>query len=445
MALLEPKDFEDLEIGAKHNPMDIPFPNGTIRSKDLLIPLDKVIGGQKNAGNGWTMLMECLAVGRSISLPACAVGSAKLTTNYVGAYSIYRKQFKTMLADMEGVQSKLANIGSETLKITSIQYLTNSILDSGLKPSVIGAMMKYETTERARTVVNDGMDVVAGSGICKGPRNVLGNAYQAIPVGITVEGSNILTKNLIIFGQGLMKSHPYLYNIIHSIEKEDEIMFKNNLKGIIGNSLSNLGNSLFYKLYGNTMFLLKKEDMLVNKFVCNFAVTANMILLMGTKFKTNEFTSGRMAEIMGSLYIIHALDWFNHHHQNKLHDLVKYAKYQEFQKIQDNLNQISNNYPLFGIKQVLTFLNKDTILNDQFKISDKMTQKASNTITKNMESRAILSENIFMNDRMQTMNNHLEDILQYQSSKESNMYPKESNLLDRLIHEMTMVDEFNKK
>ena len=445
LALLEPKDFEDLEIGSKHNPMDIPFPNGTIRSKDLFIPVDKIIGGQKNAGNGWTMLMECLAVGRSISLPACAVGSAKLTTNYVGAYSIYRKQFKTMLADMEGVQSKLANIGSETLKITSIQYLTNSILDSGLKPSVIGAMMKYETTERARTVVNDGMDVVAGSGICKGPRNVLGNAYQAIPVGITVEGSNTLTKNLIIFGQGLMKSHPYLYNIIHSIEKEDESMFKNNLKGIIGNSISNLGNSLFYKLYGNTMFLTKKEDMLVNKFVCNFAVTANMILLMGTKFKTNEFTSGRMAEIMGSLYIIHALDWFNHHHQNKLDDLVKYGKYQEFQKIQDNLNQISNNYPLFGIKQVLTFLNKDTFLNQQFNISDKMTQKASNSITKNMEVRAILSENIFMNDRLQTMNNHLEEILQYQSTKESNMYPKESNLLDKLIHEMTMVDEFDKK
>ena len=197
LALLDPNTM-DFEIGSRHNPMDVPFPNGTIVANNLEIPIDSLIGGEENAGNGWKMLMECLAVGRSISLPACAVGSAKLTLNYAGAYSVYRKQFKTMLADMEGVQDKLSSIASETLKLTSIQYLTNSILDNGEKPSVISALMKYETTERARDVVNHGMDIVAGAGICKGPKNILGNAYQAIPVGITVEGSNTLTKNLIV-------------------------------------------------------------------------------------------------------------------------------------------------------------------------------------------------------------------------------------------------------
>ena len=438
LALLEPS-LMDFEIGLRHNPMDVPFPNGIIRSKDLIIPLESIIGGEKNAGNGWKMLMECLAVGRSISLPACAVGSAKLTSNYVGAYSIYRKQFNTMIADMEGVQMKLANIGSETLKITSIQYLTNSILDNGHKPSVIGALMKYETTERSRIVVNEGMDVVAGSGICKGPNNILGNIYQTIPIGITVEGSNTLTKSLIIFGQGLMKSHPYLYNLVHSIETNNEKDFKNNLHGIVKNSIQNLSKSFYYKFYGNTMFLFKNEDILVDKFITNFAITSNIILLMGSRFKTNEMTSGRMAEIMGSLYIIRALDWFNDNNKNSLHDLVKYAKYQEYEKIQRNLNDISNNYPINGLKQILQIINKETFLNKQFKITDKMIQNASNSITKNMEVRSILSENIFLNDKLKIMNDNLDDVLTCHQNK-----TEPSFRLNTLINEITKVDEFTK-
>lgn len=438
LAFLEPS-IMDFEIGSSHNPMDIPFPNGTIVAKNLIIPIESIIGGEKNAGNGWTMLMECLAVGRSISLPACAVGNAKLTMNYVGAYSVYRKQFNTMLANMEGVQIKLANIGSETIKITAMQYLTNSILDSGYKPSVIGAIMKYETTERARIVVNDGMDIVAGSGICKGPNNILGNIYQTIPIGITVEGSNTLTKSLIIFGQGLMKSHPYLYNLVQSIENNNVVEFKKNLHGIINNSVSNLFNSIYYKFYGNTMFLLKNEDILVDKFITNFAITSNIILLMGTKFKTNEMTSGRMAEIMGSLYIIRALDWFNENNKNSLHDLVKYAKYQEYEKIQRNLNDISLNYPIIGLRQLLQIINKETLLNKQFKITDKMIQNASNSITKNIDVRTILSENIFMNDKLKVMNDNLNEVLLNEKNKSSS-----SNRLNIIIDQITKVDEFKK-
>jgi acyl-CoA dehydrogenase len=438
LAFLEPL-IMDFEIGSSHNPMDVPFPNGTIRAKNLIIPIESIIGGEKNAGNGWTMLMECLAVGRSISLPACAVGNAKLTMNYVGAYSVYRKQFNTMLANMEGVQIKLANIGSETIKITAMQYLTNSILDSGYKPSVIGAIMKYETTERARIVVNDGMDIVAGSGICKGPNNILGNIYQTIPIGITVEGSNTLTKSLIIFGQGLMKSHPYLYNLVQSIENNNVVEFKTNLHGIIHNSVSNLLNSIYYKFYGNTMFLFKNEDALVDKFITNFAITSNIILLMGTKFKTNEMTSGRMAEIMGSLYIIRALDWFNENNKNSLHDLVKYAKYQEYEKIQRNFNDISLNYPIIGLRQLLQIINKETLLNKQFKITDKMIQNASNSITKNIDVRTILSENIFMNNKLKVMNDNLNEVLLNEKNKSSS-----SKRLNIIIDQITKVDEFNK-
>jgi len=437
LALIEPDKME-IDNTNVHNPMDVPFPNGTLKTKDLIIPMESIIGGEQNVGNGWKMLMECLAVGRSISLPSCAVASAKVTTNYVGAYSIYRRQFKTMLADMEGVQIKLATIGSETLKITSIQYLTNSVLDSGLKPSVISAIMKYETTERSRDIVNHGMDIVAGAGICKGPRNILGNAYQAIPVGVTVEGSNTLTKNLIIFGQGLMKSHPYLYNIVESIENDNLNDFKSNLNGIVTSSISNIMKSFYYKLYCNLALFSKNEEVIENKFMTNFAITSNLILLLGTRFKTNEYTSGRMADIMGSLYIINAMEWFNENNGKKLSGMVKYAKYEEYAKIQKNLKDISDNYPIIGIKQLLKFINNETYMNRNFKISDKMISEVSDSITKDLEIRELLSENIFMNDRLKLMNDNLEKVKNYHYSK------KEDTKLELLVDEITKVDEFKK-
>ena len=168
----------------------------------------------------------------------------------------------------------------------------------------------------------------------------------------------------------------------------------------------------------------------------NFAITSNLILLLGTKFKTNEFTSGRMADVMGSLYIIKSLDWFNSNNNNKLNDLVKYAKYEEYNKIQKNMIDISDNYPIFGIKQLLQFINSETFMNKNFKISDKMIKKASDSITKNIEIRDILSENIYMNNRLILMNSRLESILNYQYSKERN------GKLELLIDEITKVDEF---
>lgn len=382
--------------------------------------------------------MECLAVGRSISLPACAVGTAKLTTNYVGAYSVYRKQFKTMLADMEGVQEKLGKIATETLKLTSIQYLTNSILDSGEKPSVISALMKYETTERARDVVNHGMDIVAGAGICKGPRNILGNAYQAIPVGITVEGSNTLTKNLIIFGQGLMKSHPYLYNIVQSIENNNLNEFKSNLNGMISHSVSTVFSGIYYNLLTNLMFFSKDQELLEKKYMNNFALTANLVLLMGKKFKSNELMSGKMAEVIGSLYIIQAMDWYNESNNNELDELVKHARFEEYKKIQNNLKNVSDNYSIPLFKQLLQFVNSESYMERNFKITDKMIINSSNMITKNEKVRTILSENIYMSPRLQMMNDNLQKILDYQYKKESD--PK----LDIIIDEVTKVDVFEK-
>jgi acyl-CoA dehydrogenase len=429
-------DRKSLNIGDCHNPMGVPFKNGTIKAHDVVLPIDSIIGGEIQAGNGWKMLMECLAVGRAISLPACAVGSAKLTTNYVGAYSVYRKQFKTMLADMEGVQEKLSSVASETVKITSMQYLTNSILDNYEKPSVISALMKYETTERARKVVNNGMDIVAGAGICKGPRNYLANIYQATPIGITVEGSNILTKNLIIFGQGLMKSHPYLYNIVQSIENSDEKLFETQLKNIIFHSIKNYGKSLYYQTYSNLMIMSNDENILQNKYTANFAITSNLILLLGKKFKTSEFISGRMAEILGSLYILNSLDWF-HHHNPCLKDIIKVAKYEEFQKIQNNFDNILNNYPIYPVKLLMKPILGKPFNSSNFNVTDVMIKKSSDAITKNIEVRKLLSENIYMNERLTLMNDKLEEVLKYQNSGLHN-----NEELNSLIDEVITVDSF---
>lgn len=204
----------EVSTGSFHRPMDVPFPNGTIHADGVEIPMSYIIGGEQRAGDGWRMLMECLAVGRAVSLPACAVGNAKLASLYVGSYAVFRTQFRKMIGDMEGVQEKLAIMATETLKLTAMQHMTNSLLDHGHKPSVISAIIKYESTERSRKILLAGMDIVAGAGICKGPRNLLANMYQSMPIGITVEGSNTLTRSLIIFGQGLIRSHPYLKDMI---------------------------------------------------------------------------------------------------------------------------------------------------------------------------------------------------------------------------------------
>ena len=439
LALLEPKKA-GLITGPRHNPMDVPFPNGTIEANDLDIPLESIIGGEKNAGNGWKMLMECLAVGRSISLPACAIGSAKLSLNYAGAYSIYRKQFKTMLADMEGVQDKLAKVASETFKITSIQYLTNAILDAGEKPSVISAIMKYETTERARDVVNHSMDIVAGAGICKGPNNILGNSYQAIPVGITVEGSNTLTKNLIIFGQGLMKSHPYLFNVVNSIQENNEKEFKDNLNGMVSSTIQHILNSIYYKLITNIMFLSHDQDMIEKKYINNFALTSNLVLLMGKKFKSNEFTSGRNAEILGSMYMIEAMDWFNHHHEGKFDKLVKFAKFEEYQKIQNNFEMISDNYPIALIRHFLRCIHKKSMMEKNMRINDELIKDVSNIISKNNELRKILSENSFEPEKLKLMNKHFDEILKYQKLNEKDKIKNKE--YEEIINEVTKVDVF---
>ena len=301
VALLE-KGHPGLKQDYYHKPMDTGFPNGTLTG-DLLIDLDSVIGGPEEIGNGWKMLMECLAAGRGICLPATANASSKISTYYMYLYSKHRKQFKMNLINMEAVQNKLVNMFYNTWVIQCSVYVTNKLLDQGEKPAVLSAIMKEQTTERARQVLLDGMDIHGGSAICKGPNNLMEKFYTSAPIGITVEGSNVLTKNLIIFGQGLNKSHPYIYPILDAVENNESEKFGENMALIINHSLK-----LTLESFMDSTFKYDKLHIQTQ----NFACLSNFVALKGGSLKKEQSLSADMASILSNLYLAHCMKIYEH-------------------------------------------------------------------------------------------------------------------------------------
>ncbi len=296
--LLE-KSHLNLELGGYHNPLNVGFPNGTVKGK-LKIDLNKIIGGEENAGNGWKMLMECLAAGRGICLPATANASSKTCTYGIFNYIKHRKQFNIPLIKMEGVSNKFCEMLYQTYVIQASIEMTNNILDQGNKPAVISAIMKEQTTERGRKVINESIDIHAGSAICLGPNNFTEKFYRGAPIGITVEGSNTLTRNLIIFGQGLNKSHPHIYNIYESVVNDDLDSFKSNFNKMLSHSINLLVNSYLGIIVSDN---LAKQTM-------DFANLSNFIALLGGQIKKNQSLSGDMADILSNLYLAHSIIWY---------------------------------------------------------------------------------------------------------------------------------------
>ncbi len=209
----------------RHDPMSVPFYNAPLEGKDVVIPIDQIIGGVAQAGQGWKMLMQSLASGRGISFPATCTGVAKLVSRVAGAHAVVRKQFGLSIGRFEGVEEPLARIGGLTYMIDAVRLFTCGAVDGGEQPAVVSAIAKYSTTELSRQIINDGMDILGGSGICRGPHNLLANIYTATPISITVEGANILTRTLMIFGQGVIRSHPYIYAEIEALQHSDVVAF----------------------------------------------------------------------------------------------------------------------------------------------------------------------------------------------------------------------------
>jgi acyl-CoA dehydrogenase len=317
---LIPSDTPGVVIGRRHFPLDAAFQNGPNSGKDVFIPMDWIIGGQEGVGHGWRMLMNSLAAGRSISLPATGVGAAKLAARTSGAYGRVRVQFNTPIGHFEGVEEALARIGGNTYMMDAARVMTAGAVDLGEKPSVISAIVKYHLTERARQAIIDAMDIHGGKGICLGPRNYLGRSYQNIPVSITVEGANILTRNMIVFGQGAIRCHPYILkevNAAHDNDKQrasDE--FDQALAGHVIYSIRNTVNSLVHGLFGkymngsipeNTTLETAVYYQQLTRFSANFAFIADIaLMILGGSLKRKERLSARLGDILSMLYLCSA-------------------------------------------------------------------------------------------------------------------------------------------
>ena len=301
LALLEKDKYENLKNSSFHNPMNAGFPNGTLKG-NVLIELEDVIGGPEKIGHGWKMLMECLAAGRGVSLPASSLGACLATTYGITGYANIRKQFNIPIAKMEGVYEKLYESMYNTMIIDFGIRFTNAILDSGAKPSVISAIMKQQTTERGKRVIINGMDVHGGSGICKGPNNFISKFYEAGPIGITVEGSNVLTRSLIIFGQGLNKSHPHISDLVEAIQNNDKKEFYKNFSKMTKHFVGSFAKSSVTNLFSSSDMETQLE-----RNTKMFANLSNIVSLMGGNLKKSQIISGHMADMFSQIYLGYAI------------------------------------------------------------------------------------------------------------------------------------------
>lgn len=317
---LIPTNTPGVNIGRRHFPLNLVFMNGPNSGNDVFIPMDYIIGGQERIGQGWRMLMECLADGRSISLPALSVGSGKLICRAVGAYARVRRQFKLPIGRFEGVEEALGRIGGYTYMMDAARELTAGGLDLGEKPSVISAIVKYHLTENMRRVVDDAMDILGGAGICMGPKNFIARAYQAVPISITVEGANILTRSMIIFGQGAIRSHPFIFQEMQAVN-ESEVDWDVSLKkfdraffGHMGFFIRNIFRSFFHGLTAGHFAIsgsqrpMQRYYQKLTRMSSAFALLTDIaIFVLGGSLKRREKLSARLGDVLSNLYLASAV------------------------------------------------------------------------------------------------------------------------------------------
>lgn len=406
---LLPASHEGVIVGPRHNPGP-PFMNGTVEGKDVFIPLDWIIGGVKNAGKGWRMLMECLAVGRGISLPALSTSTSEMTYLNVGAFSRIRQQFKISVGKFEGVQEATSEIASDTYMLEAFRYLVTCGLNQGGKPAVMTAIAKYYATEGMRKVVNHGMDVVGGRAIQMGPRNFLAPYYQAIPVSITVEGANILSRSLMIFGQGSMRCHPYLYEELQLLQAEDSAAalnpFDNLLFKHLGYTFNRTARSFAYAFTGgasaapqSAVDFTRPYYKVINRLSANFALTADMCLgLLAGDIKRKEMLSGRLADIHAHLFIASAiLKFFEHSKKTedeRLHAQLAVEK--SLYTAQEAFFDLFANFPsgaAAGMVKLLCFPFGRPVQ----KPSDQLKQQVANSMMENNAFRQSLKKHVYYN------------------------------------------------
>ena len=364
---LIPRETPGLDIGRRHFPLNVPFQNGPVRGKDVFIPLSYLIGGQQRIGQGWRMLVESLSVGRAISLPSTSSGGVRMGVAATGAYARIRKQFQMPIGRFEGVEEALARIGGRSYAVTALSRMTAAAVDLGEKPAVSSAIAKYHATELGASIVRDVMDIHGGKGIILGPENYVGRAYQSAPIGVTVEGANILTRSMIIFGQGAIRCHPFVLRELQAAQLSDPKArlreFDRLLFGHIGFALSNgvrafllgLSHSRLARapIGGSSTARFYRK---LTRYSAALALCADIaMLVLGGKLKTKERLSARLGDVLSNLYIVSAMlkRYEDQGRPVSDHPLLAWASYDRIDAIQTALDDFLRNFPVRPIAWLL--------------------------------------------------------------------------------------------
>ncbi|MGQ4275594.1 acyl-CoA dehydrogenase FadE [Pseudidiomarina sp. E22-M8] len=404
-AALIPRDTKGVEIGRRHFPLNVPFQNGPIRGEDVFVPLDFIIGGAEMAGKGWRMLVECLSVGRAITLPSNSAGGVKSIALATGAYAYIRRQFRLPVGKMEGVQEAMARIGGNAYLMDAVTTLSTKAIDLGEKPSVISAIAKYHMTEKLRACMDDAMDIHGGKGICLGPNNYLGRGYQGVPIAITVEGANILTRSLMIYGQGAIRCHPYvLEEMLASAEDNAEGLkrFDKAIFGHIGFAMSNFVRSFALGLGGHHLSSTPYTDSTkqyykqMNRFSANLALLSDVAMgVLGGSLKRKQRISARLGDMLSYLYIGSAtLKRFAD--QGRQHDdlpLLNWAMQDSLYKLQEAQLELLDNFGFVGKAMRVIMYPFGRFVK---RPSDRLDSKVAKILLKPNASRERLGEGQFL-------------------------------------------------
>jgi len=405
---LIPRDTPGMEIGLRHFPLNVPFSNGPVRGKDVFVPLDTLVGGIGMAGNGWRMLIELLAVGRAITLPSSSSGGVKLAALTTGAYSRIRKQFNMPIGRFEGVEAAMCRLAAHTYAISALSRMTATAVDLGQKPSVPSAIAKYHATEMGREVITDAMDVHGGKGIIMGPRNYLGRSWQGAPIWITVEGANILTRTMMIFGQGAIRCHPYVLKEMQAARMVDKAKglaeFDRHLFGHIGYSIGNAVRSMVLGLSfarfaavpndGRTAKYYRK----LTRYSAALAFASDIAMLtLGGKLKHKERISGRLGDVLSQLYICSAmLKRFEIQGRPAADQpILAWAFHEAIFKIQNALGLVVDNFPSMGVRILLkTFIFP--LGRHERQPGDRLGHKVAQLLMSPSETRKRLTDGIYV-------------------------------------------------
>lgn len=406
-AALVPSNTEGVELGLRHDPLGVPFFNCPTRGKDVVVSIDAIIGGKDGAGNGWRMLMESLAVGRGISLPAQATGGAKTAVRAVGAYAAIRKQFGLNIGKFEGIEEPMARIGGYTYLMDAARGYICGALDQGEKPAVVTAIAKYNFTELGREIVNDSMDIVGGAGISRGPRNVFAHSYMAMPIAITVEGANILTRTLMIFGQGAIRSHPYALKEIQALMDKDVEKFDDNFWKHIGHVFENAIRSLILSVTRGSLVgspVKGKAARYYRKLAwasASFAFMSDIALgSYGGALKMKEKLAGRYADILSWMFLATAtLRRFEAEGSRKEdEDYFRWAMDHSFYRIQSAFDEIYSEIEVTGLSWIFKgpIAMWSRLNRIGKKPSDRTGQKVAQAMQVTGEQRDRMTEGIYL-------------------------------------------------